>query len=317
MSTEIVKEEDFMETAFELNTGAFLLCPPFNMSAKEPNNIWMKELAEKGDIEKSEIDRRLAYNEWSELYHSLASSSLVYVLPNKPGLQDQIYTANLGIVLPHLEERNVIISKFKSTPRTGEEQVGIDFFNMMDFKVHHCPEFFEGEADLKYLRDDIYIGGYGQRSSIKSYDWMREKFNMNIIPIRMTDEYLYHLDCMVFPLNTNTVMACTELMYEDDIKALEKVAEIVDVDADLAYQGICNSVRNYSTVYQSSNLETLSYDDELYEIEKYKVETTVKICQQNGLEPLFINLSECMKSGAMLSCTVMHLNYVDYQHNNV
>jgi hypothetical protein len=30
----------------------------------------------------------------------------------------------------------------------------------MGFKVIPCPYLFEGEAELKYLRDNIYIGGY-------------------------------------------------------------------------------------------------------------------------------------------------------------
>ena len=39
--------------------------------------------------------------------------------------------------------------------------------------------------------------------------------------------------------------------------------------------------------------------------------TLEKICFNEGLEPVFFNLSEYMKSGAMLSCMMMHLNYVD------
>jgi hypothetical protein len=46
--------------------------------------------------------------------------------------------------------------------------------------------------------------------------------------------------------------------------------------------------------------------------EKHKIESLEKICFNEGLEPVFFNLSEYMKSGAMLSCMMMHLNYVDY-----
>ena len=47
------------------------------------------------------------------------------------------------------------------------------------------------------------------------------------------------------------------------------------------------------------------------EAEKAKINTLEKICFNEGLEPVFFNLSEYMKSGAMLSCMMMHLNYVD------
>jgi len=36
-----------------------------------------------------------------------------------------------------------------------------------------------------------------------------------------------------------------------------------------------------------------------------------KMCYELGLEPVFFNISEYTKSGAALSCMVMHLNRVD------
>ena len=54
----------------------------------------------------------------------------------------------------------------------------------MDYEVHMCPFKWEGEADLKYLYDNVYIGGYGIRSDIKAYEWMEEKFDMKIIKLK-------------------------------------------------------------------------------------------------------------------------------------
>ena len=118
-------------------------------------------------------------------------------------------------------------------------------------------------------------------------------------------------------MNVDTIMACTELMDSDTIKEIEKHVAIVDVDIDLAYQGICNSVRSYGTILQASNLEDMKLTDEYYDEEKRKVETTTKICQKHGFEPLFINISETYKSGAMLSCCVMNLNFRDFEFSNV
>ena len=63
----------------------------------------------------------------------------------------------------------------------------------------------------------------------------------------------------------------------------------------------------------ASNISELTRADENYEAEKAKINTLEKICFNEGLEPVFFNLSEYMKSGAMLSCMMMHLNYVDYE----
>ena len=53
----------------------------------------------------------------------------------------------------------------------------------------------------------------------------------------------------------------------------------------------------------------------MYDGEKHKITTLEKICYNEGLEPIIFNISEFMKSGAMLSCMIMHLNYVDYERS--
>ena len=65
----------------------------------------------------------------------------------------------------------------------------------------------------------------------------------------------------------------------------------------------------------ASNISELSINDEMYDGEKHKITTLEKICYNEGLEPIIFNISEFMKSGAMLSCMIMHLNYVDYERS--
>lgn len=243
----------------------------------------------------------------------MAGSSLVYLLPSYGNdLQDQVYVANLGIQLPHIKDKNVILlSNFTSEPRRGEEWVGKLFFDLMNYKTFISPRKWEGEADLKYLRDNIYMGGYGIRTEIETYDWMKEQFDMNIISLKMTDEYLYHLDCSVFPINSYETMVCTELYEPSEIKILEEYTEIIDINVDDAYSGITNSVRMGNMILCASNISELKKNNEYYEYEKNKIATLEKICSDRGMEPVVFNLSEYMKSGAMLSCCVMHLNRVD------
>ena len=62
----------------------------------------------------------------------------------------------------------------------------------------------------------------------------------------------------------------------------------------------------------ASNIAELKKTDEYYAAEKHKIESLEKICSNAGMEPVIFNLSEYMKSGAMLSCMVMHLNRVDH-----
>lgn len=303
------KENDLMKEK-DYNSSAFLLCPPHNLSNDAPNNPWIKDL--KGD--EKNIDLKKAFKQWSDFYSFLASSSIVYLIPPIKGLQDQSYTANLGIVLPHKKENIAVISNFTSPPRVNEAQEGVDFFRKMAYTVHQTPTKFEGEADLKYLRDNVYIGGYGIRTEKETYDWFEKQFDMEVIKVEMKDEYLYHFDCMFLPLNTDNVVAVTSLIDKPTLRKIEKYATIHDVSKDIGYSGITNSVVFSRTVCTHSNIDDMVSTDENYKDEKAKVERLNEICEKVGFEPVYFNIYEFTKSGALMSCLVMHLSYPDFKH---
>jgi N-dimethylarginine dimethylaminohydrolase len=297
------------ETPSKLPIQSYVINFPFTLSTSDPNNIWMQELTD----EELSVNRPKAYKQFMDLYQFMAGGSLVYLLPSEGNFQDQVYVANLGIHLPHIKNDNqILLSNFTSDPRKGEELVGEKFFNQMGYKTAISPYKWEGEADLKYLYGNKYIGGYGIRSNIKTYEWMEENYNMDIIKVAMVDEYLYHLDCSIFPLNTDQTIICTELFDEEEITEIEKHTEIINISADDALGGLTNSVRYGNMVLCASNISELKRTHEYYDAEKHKLATLEKICSDAGMEPVIFNLSEYMKSGAMLSCMVMHLNRVDH-----
>ena len=296
------------ETPSQLPIPAFVMNFPFTLDTANPNNIWMQEM----EKEELKINKGNAYRQFLDLYQFVAGNSLVCNLPSTGNYQDLVYVANLGIQLPHLKDSNTIImANFTSEPRQGEEEVGKPFFEAMGYEVHNCPFKWEGEADLKYLYDNVYIGGYGIRSDIKAYEWMEKEFDMKIIKLEMVDDYLYHLDCSIFPLTQEKTLVCTEMFEEDELVQLEQYTEVIDISVDDAFNGLTNSVRLGNMILCASNLSEMTRADENYEAEKAKINTLEKLCFNEGLEPVFFNLSEYMKSGAMLSCMMMHLNYID------
>ena len=141
---------------------------------------------------------------------------------------------------------------------------------------------------------------------------MEENFDMNIIKVAMVDEYMYHLDCSIFALNTHKTLVCTELYDKEELSEIEQHTEIIDIDVDDSLYGMANSVRLGNMVLCASNISELKKGSEFYEGEKHKIASLEKICSDEGMEPVVFNLSEYMKSGAMLSCMVMHLNRVDH-----
>jgi N-dimethylarginine dimethylaminohydrolase len=102
------------------------------------------------------------------------------------------------------------------------------------------------------------------------------------------------------------------LFDEEELQMIEKETEIIDIDVDDALCGLTNSVRLGNMIMCASNISEMKKSHEYYEGEKHKIKTLERICSDAGMEPAIFNLSEYMKSGALLSCMVMHLNYVDY-----
>src|SRR5262245_6166252 len=131
-----------------------------------------------------------------------------------------------------------------------------------------APPFFEGEADLKHLRDDVYVGAYGLRTSRSALRWFERTFGMRVIPFEMRNECLYHLDCCVFRITRDEVLVCTEVAEQRALSAIERVASIIDVAVDDAESGITNCVRLNGFVLCASNIDALSRKDVAYRYEK-------------------------------------------------
>jgi N-dimethylarginine dimethylaminohydrolase len=296
-----------------LEVPAFLMCPPFSHDTAQPNNIWMMDLPEKGRA----VEQNKAFRQFQAVYQFLSSRAFVQLLPvpRDCGLQDLVFTANLGLVLEHLPSRDtVVISNFKSEPRIGETEVGVKFFQSMGYKTIVPTTKFEGEAELKHLHDNVYIGGYGLRSGRETYTQFEEQFGMKIIQVRESDPYLYHLDCMVFPLTDQKTIVCTEMFERKEISEIERHTEVIDVTRKEALPGLCNSLRLGNLILNGSNIHELERGSDAYRLELQKTRKLEDIATENGFEVALFNLSEYQKSGAALSCLVMHLNRASYNH---
>jgi arginine dihydrolase len=293
-----------------LNLPVLLMNLPLSLSTQIPNNVYMEELSP--SEREVCLDRAIA--QFLPLYRHVAQRAVVYLLPSTPGLQDQTYVSNLGAVLPHCKEDTVVISRFRSSPRVGEERTGADFFKLMNFTVERPPEtfeeepvYFEGEADLKHIQGNLYIGAHGLRTSRNALTWAAERFEMEIVPFRTTDPYLYHLDCCFLRITEQAAMLCTSLADRMCVRALEQHCEIIDVSVELARAGITNSLVLPGEVLCDSALIELGKESPSYSIEKAKIEHLEQICSRFGLTLRVFCMSEFYKSGALLSCLIMHI----------
>ena len=296
-----------------LNRPVLLMNVPLSLSTQVPNNAWMEAM----NPGEREIDLDRAISQFLMVYRHLARTAVIYLLPSTPGLQDQTYVSNLGAVLPHRESSTIIISRFRSKPRIGEARIGIDFFRLMGFLVEQPPEtlesesvYFEGEADLKHIRSNLFVGAYGMRTSRNALTWAGKRFDMNIVPFRITDPYLYHLDCCMFRITDEAVLLCTSVADRASLRQLEQHCEIVDVPLEQARAGTTNGLLLSNQILCDSDIQELRRDSDLYSIEKSKIDFLEGVCSRFNRSLQIFCMSEFYKSGALLSCLVMPIESV-------
>jgi N-dimethylarginine dimethylaminohydrolase len=260
---------------------AFLMNFPLSVSNNQPNNVLMDPEVQ------GPYNVKRACEQWMQLYRCLTSAeALVYVLPGyddiatKEVLQDLPFVANLAAYLPHANQ--ILISNFTSEPRRGEANLGNRFFRSFDYQREHSPIHWEGEADLKWVRDNLYVGGVGQRSSKAAFEWMEDTYDMDVVKVKLTDPALYHLDCVFFPLTETKAIVNTYALVPEDIHNLERVVEILPVPEAYMYEGWTNCVRIGKKILHSPA--------------GLPVEPFADLLGKHGFD---------------LSCLVMHLN-----HNN-
>jgi N-dimethylarginine dimethylaminohydrolase len=268
----------------DLDVPAFLMNFPFGVDNRVANNALMS-------ADDPPYDLSLAFQQFLCLYRRLANGGAVWMCPGGQEYQDMPFVANLGAIV----DGKAIISKFTSPPRIGEDVVGTEFFSSLGYEVHRSPYCWEGEADLKHVRDNLYVGGWGQRSTSKAFDWMRALLGIDIVEVNLSDPRLYHLDCSYFQIDRDLALVATSALSREDVCKLEAIVEIADVPVEHVYDGWTNIVRVGDTALYSP-------------CSPGSARALERLLARFNVSLELIDLSEFEKSGAALSCLVMHLS---------
>lgn len=269
-----------MRTPSDWPGPVFLMNAPLSVSNREPNNVLMTH--------SDPYDKERACNQWLKLYHRITREALVYVLPGHDDLQDLPFVANLGCHLHHKPD-TILLSRFTSKPRFGEPPVGRRFFSNF-YRVIQPPYCWEGEADLKRVSDNIYVGGVGQRSTRQAFEWMRGGLGMEILEIELSDPALYHLDCVFLPLPQGKALVNVSALTADCIRHLGKIVDIIPVPEQYKYDGWTNALMLGDTILHSAISSSEAFAEHMPD---FRLEC--------------FDLTEFEKSGADLSCLVLHL----------
>ena len=278
---------------------------PVGYSAALPTNAWMED-SDPADLA---IDSAVAIREFHELYRFVAQSALVYLLPGDATRPRQVLVAGAGFVPVHLNQRNLaVLPGAQSEIRAANMPPTAHLLASLGYETLTTPFNFGGESEIRHLRDNVYIGGFGTGTERGTYAWMREHLAMRIVEIEQVDPYLLQLNNIAFPISGNEILVCTEVLSEAEIADIEKVANVIDVPVDLAYAGACGGIRMGDCVLNSTSLPSLKKGNEDYRFEVAKHKLLEKLCAARSLDLRFFHLGQFDKCGALLSDLLMTLN---------
>ena len=279
---------------------ALLMCPPTYYSADKVRNLWMEEMT----LEERMIDGPKALAQFEQVRQAIAALATVRLMPARPGLAEQVFTAEIGFV--PAGPQDVVIMADDGTPR-GELAAGRHYLQSLGLRTLTPPGRFGGQGDIRHVRDNLYVGGYGESTEPAVFSWLSEEFDLRIIGIEEVDPYLYGVENIILPIRNDEMLVCTELLNISELRDISDLSNIIDVSVDLCYGGICSSIILSETVFNSDNLSVLETGSDEYLLELAKNETLARICRDRGLDLQLLETGEFSKSGALLTSLTMDL----------
>lgn len=273
-----------------------VMCPPRYLSTRVPNNVFMER-------DKEEVDIPRALRQFQRSVNVLNALDVeTLFIPPVPEAQDQTYTANIAVAIKPF----IILANYKAEGREPEIEPARKFFESMGYKCVQPPYHFEGEADLKKITEGVYVGGYGEFTDIRAHQWIEELTGVQIVPVHEVDEELYHLDCSLLIVDEQHALVTKEGLDPNSLKALEHVLDITITPRGkgLVHTGITNAVLvPDKKIYLSG-----TFNPELPEY-RQAMEWLNQTMDGFGYTCVFLDVDEYDKSGADLSCSVMHLTF--------
>lgn len=211
-----------------------LMCPPAFYGIEYEINPWMSRRRKSKYL--------LAHEQWRALYRLLQDRLHVDVslIDPSPGLPDMVFTANAGFVW----EDKFILSNFRHQVRRGEAAHFEKWFAARNFQIFHLPEpdHFEGEGDL-LMCGDVLFAGYPFRSSIYSHRRAAEIIAREVVSLKLTNDWFYHLDTCFCPLSHSAAMYYPGAFDASSLKVLEKyIPTLIAVTEEEARRFACNAI---------------------------------------------------------------------------
>lgn len=262
-----------------------LVCPPDFFGIEYEINPWMRL--------SNQVDHKRAVCQWHELMRVFEQDLGVVLERMTPvaGLPDLVFTANAGIVVG----RTAVVSHFRYPERQREEAHFEDWFREQGYKVMTVEQgvVFEGAGDLLGF-PDFWFGGYRQRSDIRAFPKLSERFHREIIPLELVDNRFYHLDTCLCPLTGG------ELLYFPS--AFDSYGQVAITER------IPNERRLLVPEDEASKFACNAVCIGKHVVLPVGCPVTERLLQEHGYQTLAVPLDEFMKSGGSAKCLTLALD---------
>jgi len=262
-----------------------LMCAPDFFGVTYVINPWME-----GHF--TDTDRDLARRQWGVLRAAVEKHAAVVLQPPQPGLPDIVFTANAGLVLG----KKVIVSRFRSVERQGEELHDHDWFGKNGFEILDWPREvpFEGAGDALFdRRQKLLWIGHGFRSDPAAPGLVEKMLGCKTAILHLVDPRFYHLDTCLCPL-AGGYMLYFPAAFDDKSRALidslVPPEKRIAVDERDAMKFCCNAVDLGGDVLMNDASESLQ-----------------NRLRAVGFTPVLTPLSEFLKAGGGAKCLTLKL----------
>ena len=261
-----------------------LVCPPDFFGIEYEINPWMR------------LNNRVNHDQAIQQWHTLMGVfeqnlgvALERMIP-VPGLPDLVFTANAGVVVGS----TAVLSHFRYPERQREEAHFENWFRGHGYDVMTIDPGlpFEGAGDLLGF-PDYWFGGYRQRSDIRVFPILSERFHREIIPLELVDNRFYHLDTCFCPLSGGELLYFPAAFdHYGHLALTERIPEELrlPVPEEEALKFACNAVCIDKHVVLPAGCPT-----------------TERLLRARGYDTHAVQLDEFMKSGGSAKCLTLAL----------
>jgi N-dimethylarginine dimethylaminohydrolase len=262
-----------------------LMCPPDHFEVVYVINPWMEG-------QYARIDAGQALRQWTQLKETIEKHAIVSLQPPRDGLPDLVFTANAGLV----KGRKVLVSRFRSPERQGEEKYDRLWFEQNGFLVLDPPPdaFFEGAGDALFDESrDLFWVGHGFRSDKDLAPVLQALLLTRAIELNLVDPRFYHLDTCLSPLPHGYLMyfpGAFDARSRDLVETIVAEDRRIVVDEADALKFCCNAVALNGLVIMNDASEALQ-----------------RRLRQADLTPVLTPLSEFLKAGGAAKCLTLNL----------